>query len=88
MGMIERLKKIIKTYDKVAHFAIMMVIAQLCLVMTIPTVCVMAGVIAVGKELYDCIKPQPTGFSLQDLLADFCGFCLGLAIYLLILQIL
>ena len=30
-------------------------------------------VIFVGKEIYDCIKPNPSGFSITDLCADYLG---------------
>lgn len=37
------------------------------------------------KELYDRIKPNPTGFSLPDLLADLIGMILGSLIYYFVL---
>jgi len=33
---------------------------------------------SVGKEIFDCIKPNATGFSEGDLLADIAGMGLGL----------
>ena len=32
----------------------------------------------IGKEVYDCYKKKPTGFSWLDLFADFLGFGIGL----------
>lgn len=38
---------------------------------------VLATIVFVLKEVYDCIKPLPTGFDKADLQADFLGWIAG-----------
>jgi hypothetical protein len=60
--------------DKVLHFVCSALIMGLCSIVLNPMLSSFIT-IAVGllKELYDCHKPNPTGFSLGDLLADLLG---------------
>lgn len=37
--------------------------------------------IGVGKETYDCYKPQPTGFDMSDLAADVVGILIASAVH-------
>lgn len=41
-------------------------------------------VIFIGKELYDCVKSNPTGFNLSDLRYDFIGGIVGYIIALFV----
>ncbi len=80
-----RLWQIIRKYDKIAHGCTIAAVMQLSHIMNIVVVIVFACVISVGKEIYDKYKPNPTGFGLGDLLADFIGMVVGICIYLLTL---
>jgi len=39
----------------------------------------------IGKEVYDCLKSNPTGFSWGDLLADLIGMIVANGIYMLLI---
>jgi len=39
----------------------------------------------IGKEIYDCFKPNPTGFSWGDLLADLIGMIVANGTYMLLI---
>ena len=43
-----------------------------------------ATIIFIGKEIYDIYKPNPTGFDIKDLLADYTGFSILIILKLLI----
>jgi len=39
----------------------------------------------IGKEIYDCYKPNTTGFSFGDLLADLIGMIVANGTYMLLI---
>lgn len=65
--------------DKYLHFTVMMVTSLLLCLLIMPiwalAICV---IISVGKEVYDCYKENPTGFDLDDLIADLFGILVGM----------
>lgn len=60
--------------DKVLHFLCSALIMALCSTFLNPTLsCFITIAIGLLKELYDCHKPNPTGWDWNDLLADLLG---------------
>lgn len=71
--------------DKILHFVIMALISgTLFLAFPLWLALVLCAIIAVGKEVYDCFKQNPTGFDWYDILADAIGVIYGFGISLLI----
>lgn len=65
--------------DKLLHFVCAMVLMIVLSVLT--NMCVGYGItmaICIGKEIWDVYKPNPTGFSLGDFLADLLGIVVGM----------
>ena len=81
------------TKDKIQHFCVSMAIAIEVIWLCLPLgkgvalcCCVLAVALAgIGKECYDCIKKDSTGFDLKDLFADLLGMIAGVIISLLLL---
>lgn len=70
--------------DKVLHFLCSALIMALCSTVMNPTLsCLTTTAIGLLKELYDCHKPNPTGWDWHDLLADLLGMTAALAVVLL-----
>jgi len=40
----------------------------------------------IGKEVWDCFKPNPTGFSFGDLLADLIGMIVANVVFFIYIQ--
>ena len=40
--------------------------------------------VSIGKEIYDCYKTNPTGFSLGDLMADLLGVIVGMVVVIIV----
>lgn len=60
--------------DKVLHFLCSAIIMAVCSMFLNPTLsCFITIAIGLLKELYDCHKPNPTGWDWKDLLADLLG---------------
>lgn len=60
--------------DKVLHFLCSAIIMVLCSTFFNPILsCFITLAIGLLKELYDCHKPNPTGWDWKDLLADLLG---------------
>ena len=60
--------------DKVLHFlcsALIMAVCSIFLNLTLS--CFITIAVGLLKELYDCHKPNPTGWDWRDLLADLLG---------------
>ena len=70
--------------DKIKHVAVGAVFGLLTIWIPIIWVLIFATIVFVNKEIYDCYKPQPTGFDWWDILADYIGFAVGLSIAILI----
>ena len=70
--------------DKIKHFAVGAVLGLLTLWFPIIWVLIIATIVFVNKEIYDCYKPQPTGFDCMDILADYIGLATTIIIILLI----
>lgn len=60
--------------DLILHFIVSAVI-MLCLTFIVPNwvAAVITLLIGIMKELYDCVKPNPTGFDKLDIVADILG---------------
>lgn len=70
--------------DKVLHFLCSAIIMGVCSVFFNPMLsCFIALAIGLLKELYDCHKPNPTGWDWHDLLADLLGLTAALVVVLL-----
>ena len=71
--------------DKLKHLAVGFTFGFVTLFMTfkyglLPSfmaMTVISSFVFVGKEEYDCIKPNPTGFDTKDLAADYIGLAIG-----------
>ena len=60
--------------DKVLHFLCSALIMGICSVFFNPMLsCFITLAIGLLKELYDCRKPNPSGWDWHDLLADLLG---------------
>ena len=60
--------------DKLLHFLCSAIIMGICSVFFNPMLsCFITLAIGLLKELYDCYKPNPTGWGWKDLLADLLG---------------
>lgn len=60
--------------DKVLHFLCSAIIMAVCSTFLTPMLsCFITIAIGLLKELYDCQKPNPTGWDWNDLLADLLG---------------
>lgn len=70
--------------DKLLHFTCSAIITFICLLFTPKLI---AGSIAlgvgIGKEIYNCYKKNPTGWSWGDLLADGLGIIVILLVSLI-----
>lgn len=72
-------------YDKVLHFIINFVgVIVISYYINIVFATIIMVIISVLKEFYDVIKPKPTGFSINDLIADVIGMTIGIFVYMLI----
>lgn len=56
------------------------VIAELSLVFGVIT----SALISLAKEIYDVVKPNPTGFDVDDLIADSFGALFGVILFIII----
>lgn len=67
--------------DKFLHLTIMMALSLILSLVLGPlwAIGICLG-ISIVKEVYDCFKKNPTGFSWYDLLADVGGIVIGIAI--------
>lgn len=76
------MKKIINLIgDKNCHSIVNIIIVLIIGLLINPLIGVIVAVIvSVGKEIYDKIRPNGTGFDYQDLIADAIGILLGLFI--------
>jgi len=81
--------------DKKLHF-ICLLVMDLILLMALYKLKVVgyfliANAVSFGlgilKEVYDCFKPNPTGFSIGDLIADLVGMFTANVIFIVILII-
>ena len=70
--------------DKIKHFAVGAVFGLFTIWLPIIWVLIFATIVFVNKEIYDCYKPQPTGFDWWDILADYIGLATTTIIILLI----
>ena len=61
----------IKKYDKISHFVVGLIVGIIGIDYRL------ASTLFIGKQIYDCYKPKPTGFDLSDLASDFGGYLLG-----------
>ena len=69
-------------FDKLLHFICAMAISAACVIVSTPIVAVVCtSVVSIAKEIYDCHKPNPTGWDWHDLLADFYGMLVPLVLY-------
>jgi hypothetical protein len=59
-----------KVHDKLAHFTIIGLIATSYLLIGLYNI-IPVTIIAVGKELYDDLKTERTGFDVDDLNVDY-----------------
>ena len=60
--------------DKLLHFICAMILMAVCtLLLGKGWALIVTSVICVAKEVYDCVKKSPTGWSWGDLLADLLG---------------
>ena len=66
-------KKIGVRSDYILHFGVGFVFGLLYLALPFWSVLIFASIIFIAKEIYDVYKPDPSGFSLLDLLADYLG---------------
>ena len=69
--------------DKIKHFIIGFILGMSILLIGYYSI-ILATVIFIGKEIYDCFKPNPTGFDVMDLLADYLGYGASLLMILLL----
>jgi uncharacterized protein YfiM (DUF2279 family) len=68
--------------DKVLHFVCSALIMGLCSIVLNPMLsCFITIAIGLPKELYDCHKPNPTGWDWHDLLADLLGMVAVLVVF-------
>jgi len=74
--------KEIKMNDKIKHFGIGLLFGAVSIAFKNIDVLEwffwLSIAVFVGKEVYDCYKTKPTGFSKLDIFADFLGFGIGL----------
>ena len=64
--------------DKVLHFLCSLAITIVIGLFLNPLLTTfVAFCVGIGKELYDCIKPNPSGWDWNDLLADTIGVIVG-----------
>ena len=76
--------------DKIKHFVAWFVIDIVLLTLLFILKCeyywLIANVVSFGlgilKEVYDCFKPNPTGFSIGDLIADLAGMVLANIVFI------
>jgi hypothetical protein len=68
--------------DKLKHFIVGGALGALSYFFSVGYGFIFASLIFIGKEIYDCYKPNPTGFDELDLLADYLGYFLILIIFL------
>ena len=71
--------------DKLSQFLCAMALMIATSLLTNP--CIGYGVTmaaCIGKEIYDTHKPNPTGFSLGDLMADLLGVIVGMVIVIIV----
>lgn len=67
--------------DKVLHFLCSALTMAVCSTFLNPTLsCFITIAIGLLKELYDCHKPNPTGWDWHDLLADLLGMVVVLVV--------
>ena len=72
--------------DKVLHFLCSATIMGVCSVLFNPMLsCFIALAIGLLKELYDCHKPNTTGWDWHDLLADTIGIMVGMILIKMIM---
>ena len=65
--------------DKLLHFLCSALIMAMCSTFLNPMLsCFITIAIGLLKELYDCHKPNPTGWEWHDLLADILGMVFAL----------
>ena len=65
--------------DKLLHFLCSALIMAMCSTFLNPMLsCFITIAIGLLKELYDCHKPNPTGWEWHDLLADLLGMVFAL----------
>ena len=70
--------------DKVLHFLCSAIIMTMCSIFLNPMLsCFITLAIGLLKELYDCHKPNPTGWDWHDLLADLLGMVAVLVVVFL-----
>lgn len=78
--MINQIKKFLKN-DKILHmiccFAIVVIFG---LVLNIVSGITLALIASFGKEVYDEVRPNGSGWSWDDILADLLGIVLGILI--------
>ena len=65
-------------HDLILHFMVGLAFGLLYLILPILHTVLIASVIFIGKEVWDKYKPQPTGFDLLDLLADYIGLTISI----------
>ena len=70
--------------DKIYHFVVGAIFGIFTIWLPIVAVLIAATFVFFNKEIYDCYKPQPTGFDWWDILADYVGFTVSTLIILLI----
>lgn len=71
--------------DKLLHFLCAMALMIATSLLTNPCIgCGVTMAVSIGKEIYDCYKPNPTGFSLGDLMADLLGVIVGMAVVIIV----
>lgn len=75
----------LKSEDKLLHFSLSTLLSFLFyLVIGIYNI-IPITILSVGKEVYDVFKKNPTGFSIEDLNADYLAWFITTLICLLII---
>ena len=70
--------------DKIYHFVVGAIFGIFTIWLPVVVVLIAATFVFFNKEIYDCYKPNPTGFDWLDILADYIGFTVSTLIILLI----
>ena len=69
--------------DKVLHFLCALAMMAVTMIAFPAWLAVFStAAVCIGKEVYDCYKKNPTGFSWDDLVADALGMLLVLSIWM------
>lgn len=64
--------------DYILHFMVGLAFGLFYLLIPLLPTILIASVFFIGKEVWDKYKPNPTGFDLLDLLADYIGLTISI----------